>query len=78
MATPDELAAAYAAAWTERDEVKRRALLEVCWRGWRRQRRSNRRRSLQGLDDDLGVAAGERLQVLGIAREDHAATEVDG
>lgn len=28
MATPDELAAWYAAAWNERDESKRRALLE--------------------------------------------------
>ena len=27
MATPDELATAYAAAWNERDHVKRRALL---------------------------------------------------
>ncbi len=30
MATPDELAAAYAAAWTERDEPKRRDLLTSC------------------------------------------------
>lgn len=30
MATPDELSASYAAAWTERDEVKRRGLLTSC------------------------------------------------
>lgn len=30
MATPDELAACYAAAWNERDEAQRRALLESC------------------------------------------------
>jgi hypothetical protein len=29
MATPDELATAYAAAWNERDHVKRRALLDA-------------------------------------------------
>ena len=29
MATPDELASAYAAAWNERDDVKRRALLDA-------------------------------------------------
>ena len=28
--TPDQLAAAYAAAWTERDDAKRRGLLESC------------------------------------------------
>ncbi len=30
MATPDELAAAYAAAWTERDPATRRELLNSC------------------------------------------------
>lgn len=30
MATPDELAAAYAAAWTERNETARRELLTTC------------------------------------------------
>ncbi|HEY3096481.1 MAG TPA: hypothetical protein VGK05_06555 [Acidimicrobiia bacterium] len=30
MATPDELAAAYAAAWTERDAAARRELLNSC------------------------------------------------
>lgn len=30
MATPDELAAAYAAAWTERDETERKELLAAC------------------------------------------------
>jgi hypothetical protein len=30
MATPEELAAAYAASWTERDATKRTALLESC------------------------------------------------
>jgi ubiquinone/menaquinone biosynthesis C-methylase UbiE len=30
MATPDELAQAYAAAWTERDAVRRRELLDSC------------------------------------------------
>jgi hypothetical protein len=30
MATPEELAAAYAASWTERDAAKRTALLDSC------------------------------------------------
>ncbi|CAN5827293.1 hypothetical protein BH24ACT3_BH24ACT3_00540 [soil metagenome] len=30
MATPDELAACYAAAWTERDEGTRRKMLATC------------------------------------------------
>jgi hypothetical protein len=30
MATPEELAAAYAACWTERDAATRTALLESC------------------------------------------------
>jgi len=30
VATPDELAASYAAAWTERDDTKRMALLASC------------------------------------------------
>ena len=30
MATPEELAAAYAASWTERDAATRTALLESC------------------------------------------------
>lgn len=30
MATPDELASMYAAAWTERDETRRRELLSAC------------------------------------------------
>jgi len=30
MATPEELAASYAAAWTERDDAERRALLHSC------------------------------------------------
>jgi hypothetical protein len=30
VATPEELAAAYAAAWTERDGARRRELLESC------------------------------------------------
>ena len=30
MATPEELAASYAAAWTERDRTRRTALLESC------------------------------------------------
>lgn len=30
MATPDELAASYGAAWTERDEGRRRELLVAC------------------------------------------------
>src|SRR5580765_455051 len=30
MTTPEDLAASYAAAWTERDGPKRRALLESC------------------------------------------------
>jgi hypothetical protein len=62
MVTPDELAASYAAAWTERDATKRRELLESCCgpgirflqQGW-----EHEVVGIDALSNDLHTSVGE-------------------
>lgn len=58
MATPDELAAAYAAAWTERDETARRELLTSCCEPGIRFLQQGWEHEVVGIDD-LSAAIAE-------------------
>jgi hypothetical protein len=58
MSTPEELAASYAAAWTERDEGKRRELLESCCGGGVRFLQQGSEHAVVGIDA-LSATIGE-------------------